>query len=475
VCGATRQEFEPFVEETAAPVVKEATTWRCLVCNHLHKGAEPPSECPVCGASKDRFESLADEAGPASLAEQGDGIVVVGGGIAGVSAVEAIRAASPTVPVTLVSKEPDLPYHRLNLTRFVAGEIQDASSLALHPACWYKENNIELLLGQEVAALAPDRLELELRSGETLRYSKLILTAGSHPFMLPIPGVKKEGVTAFRTLSEAQYILEEIAKGAKCVCIGGGILGLESAAGLARRGADVTILEGFDWLLPRQLNPRGGQILAGFVRQLGIEVRLGALTKEILGDERARSVQLEDGTQLDADLVVVAVGIRTNSFLARRAGLDVNNGVLVDDRLTTSSPDILAAGDVAEHRGVVAGLWGPAQYQGTIAGMNAVGKGADYGGIPQATTMKVVGFPLFSVGEVKAEDASYRDLDHEGEGTYCRFLFRDNRLAGAILLGDTSLAAPAKKAVEARTDLSGLLAKRPSAPNVAEHLAALAG
>jgi nitrite reductase (NADH) large subunit len=475
VCGATRKEFEPFVEETPVPAAKGATKWQCLVCNHLHEGPEPPGECPVCGAPKDRFEPIDEKAGPEPLAQQPDGIVVVGGGIAGVSAVEAIRAASPTLPVTLISKEPELPYHRLNLTRFVAGEIEEASSLALHPAAWYDDNNIQLLRGHEVAALSPDRLELELRTGERLRYGKLILTAGSHPLMLPIPGVRKEGVTAFRTLGEAQYILEELAKGAKCVCIGGGILGLESAAGLARRGADVTILEGFEWLLPRQLNPRGGRILEGFVRQLGIDVRPGALTKEILGDERVRSVQLEDGTQLDADLVVVAVGIRTNSFLARRAGLEVNNGVLVDDRLTTSAPDILAAGDVAEHRGVVAGLWGPAQYQGTIAGMNAVGKRADYGGIPRATTMKVVGLPLFSVGEVKAEDASYRDLDEEGDGTYSRFLFRDNRLVGAILLGDASLAAATKKCVEARTDLSGLLGKRPTAAEVAEHLAALAG
>jgi nitrite reductase (NADH) large subunit len=267
-------------------------------------------------------------------------------------------------------------------------------------------------------------------------------------------------------VNDARQILAACRAGARCVCIGGGLLGLETAGALARQGADVMLLEGFDWLLPRQLNERAGEILSQYVLGTGIKLRTKAITKEIVGDGRVRGICLEDGSTISADLVVIATGIRPNSQLARRVGLEVNQGVVVDNLLRTSHPDVYAAGDVAEYHGQVYGVWGPSQYQGSIAGMNVAGGCVEFGGVPRSNTLKVLGLDLFSIGQFNPQDASFRTFDEEADGRYCRFVFRDNRLVGAVLLGNTKLAATVKQAVESGRDYSELLAKCPGVPEI---------
>jgi nitrite reductase (NADH) large subunit len=282
-------------------------------------------------------------------------------------------------------------------------------------------------------------------------------------------------VTSLRTLADANKILESDLTDKHCTCIGGGLLGLETAGALARRGAKVTLLEGYGWLLPRQLSQRAGQILAEHVISSGIELRTKARAREILGDERVRGLLLEDESVIDTDLLVVATGIRSNSYLGRMAGLDVNQGIVVDNLLQTSHPDVFAAGDVAEHRGSVYGTWGPSQYQGGIAGMNALGANVEFGGIPRSNALKVLQLELFSVGQIVAVDGSYETIDEEESGKFFSFVFRDSHLVGAILLGDTKLATQTKKAVESKCDFSDLLAKRPTAKGVLEFLAEKVG
>ena len=266
-----------------------------------------------------------------------------------------------------------------------------------------------------------------------------------------------------RTLDYADQILGTGVSGMRCVCVGGGLLGLETAAALARRDLHVTLLEGHGWLLPRQLNATAGGLLAEVVRQAGIELRNKARTKEILGDERVRGVQLEDETVLPADLVVIATGVRSNSYLARMAGLEVDRGIVVDNLLRTSHPAILAAGDVAEHRGVVYGTWAPAQYQGSIAGMNALGAHVEFGGIPRSNALKVLQVELFSIGQVEPEDASFDTIEQEENSGYVRFVFRDSHLVGSILLGDAMMAPQVKRAIENHVDFSLLLRSHPTA------------
>jgi len=468
VCGAGPEDFEPHAEE-AKPAAPATRQWRCLNCNYVHAGPEPPAECPVCGAPADRFEPVAIESHEAATAGRGTHVVVLGAGIAGISAVESLRQAAPEAEITLVSKEVDLPYYRLNLTRLLAGEI-DETALPIHPASWYEENRVRLVLGDEARSLQLDDLAVDLRSGKTLSFERIILTVGAHPFVPPFPGAQREGVSSLRTIADARRILASPLDGMRCVCIGGGLLGLEAAGALARRGADVTLLEGHEWLMPRQLNRRAGEILGSHIGGIGIHLRTQARTDSIVGDERVAGVQLTDGATVPADLVLIATGVRPNSHLARRTGLDVNKGVVVDNHLSGSHPCVLAAGDVAEHRGALYGSWAAAQYQGSIAGLNAAGVGTEFGGLPRSNTLKVLGLDLLSIGQFEPEDGSYDVLEQEKDGTYFRFVFHDGRMAGAILLGDTSLSSPLKKAIEGGEDFSGLLRKSPSAAAVMDRL-----
>jgi nitrite reductase (NADH) large subunit len=212
-------------------------------------------------------------------------------------------------------------------------------------------------------------------------------------------------------------------------------------------------------------------MLATHLAAGGVKLLTQARTREILGDERVRSVELEDARILPADLVVVATGVRPNSYLARMAGLEVNRGIVVDNHLVTSHPDVLAAGDVAEHRGVLYGTWAPSEFQGRIAGMNALGGGVEFGGIPRSNGLKVLKVELFSIGRIQPEDASYEVVDQADDDGYVRFVFRDSHLVGAILLGDATVAPRVKKAVESQRDVSDLLRARPGAVDVIKYLA----
>lgn len=465
ICGSPAEAFESHTAEVKTVAEPKVQSWRCLNCNYVHSGSQPPEICPVCGASPDCFEPVSQPADNVTPAEKAGKAVVVGAGIAGLAAVEAIRVASPDTDVTLISKENRPPYYRLNLTRYLAGEINE-DELAIKPQNWFEENRIKLLLDAEVSKLNLTGKAVELHNGQSVSFDKLILTVGAHPFMPPFPGAYRDGVVNLRTLTDANEILKSDLSGRKCTCIGGGLLGLETAGALARRGADVTLLEGHGWLLPRQLNQSAGEILARHVESSGIELRTKARTREILGDERVRGVLLEDGSTIDSDLLVVATGIRSNSYLARAAGLDVDQGIVVDNLLRTSHPDVFAAGDVAEHRGCVYGTWAPSQYQGSIAGMNAAGGSAEFGGIPRSNALKVLQLELFSIGQIEPVDGSYDVIEKADGEQYFRFVFHDSHLAGAILLGDAKLATQVKKAVEGKRDFSALLAKHPDAGDV---------
>lgn len=425
-------------------------SWRCVVCGYIHHGDAPPDECPICGAPASDFEPF-EEAHAVHAAPAVSGpaqIVIVGGGIAAVSAAEAARRTSADAKITLVSREPELPYYRINLTRFLAGEIE-ASELILHPAAWYEKQNIGIRTGAVVESVGPK--QIRIRDGAPLPFDKLILATGANAFLPPTPGTDRNHVMTLRTIEDAQRLVEALRPGLKCVCIGGGILGLETAGALTRRGAVVTLLEGHPYLMPRQLSRRAGEIMKGFVEGIGIQLRTEARTKEIT----EAGVLLERGETLPADLILFTTGVRSNTNLAQQAGLTVNNGIVVDNHLQTTNPDIFAAGDSAEHNRILYGSWAAAQHQGSIAGMNAAGAQVEFGGIPRSHTLKVLGLNMTSVGKFEPEDDSNRVIEDEQGTRYQRFVFRDGRLVGAILMGDTSLTAAASKAIESGSDFSG--------------------
>ena len=464
MCGAPDMDFHPFMEP-AAPSRADTSQWRCLNCNFVHDGGRPPEECPVCQVRAEQFEPLSAVSVPGAGTGGPFKAVVVGAGIAGMSAAEAIRSASPQAEITLVAGEAPLPYYRLNLTRYLAGEIKQ-EALPIHPMEWFADNRIQLLAGAHTEALELGSRRVSVAGHGGVAFDRLVLAMGAHPFTPPIQGAEADGVITLRTAQDADRILAGALRGDPVCIIGGGVLGLETAGALARRGADVTLLEGHEWLMPRQLDRTAGDMLERHVAGMGIRLQKSAKSREITGSHRAEQVVLADGRAIPARLVILAAGVRPNTHLARRAGLDVNQGIVVNNHLMTSADGVFAAGDVAEHNGVLYGTWAASQYQGSIAGMNAAGLSTVYGGQPRSNTLKVLGLDLMSIGKFEPTDGSFVVVDQKTDDRYLHFVFQDGVLVGAILLGDASAGAAVKTAIEARLDFSGLLLRSPSVAEV---------
>ena len=470
ICGATGDLFEACHGTAPPPAATSVGSWRCLNCEYVHQGDRPPELCPICAATAEHFEPLTEAMEIPTANQQELTVVIAGAGIAGVSAAEAVRKSSPRARITLLSREAELPYYRLNLTRYLAGEI-GVDELPIHPQDWYTGQDITLLRETELRSIDVRHKTLGLRGNETLTYDKLILALGSHPFVPPFPGANRENVTVLRSRRDADFILRNIHAGMPCIVIGGGLLGLETAAALARHKVAVTLVEGYGWLMPQQLNQTAAERLATQAAGLGISCRMGARVKQLDGDEQVRGVTLESGEILPAELVIMTAGIRSNSYIARMAQIETNHGIVVDNHLLTDTPDIFAVGDVAEHRGVLYGTWGPSQFQGTIAGMNAAGERIEFAGIPRSNSLKVLGSELFSIGQTRPEDGSYREIEETRSGDYSLFLFRDSHMVGAILLGDTRLSAKVKNLIEKKIQCTELLGNQAAGQTISSQLA----
>jgi nitrite reductase (NADH) large subunit len=439
--------------------------YRCTVCGYIHEGDGPPDECPVCGAAREEFVREDNEApapGPAappvaateSAPAAGPRWVILGGGIAGLSAVEAARELNPDALITLVHREAELPYNRLNLTRYLAGAV-DRSALAIRPGSWFGERRIRLVRA-EARHLDCALRRLVLDDGGTVFYDRLVLATGAHAFVPAVPGVRRRGVHVLRTVADADAILEGARRGARCVCVGGGLLGIETAGGLAMRGLEVTILDQASGLLPRQLARSAADRLAALLGGLGIAIRTGVTTAEITGDESVRAVVLTDGAEVPADLVVIAAGVRPNAGLARSAGLAVNRAVVVDDSLRASDPNVFAAGDVAEHRGISSGLWTVAMEQGQLAGRALAGGDAVFRGTPPATQLKVLAWTVFSIGRFEPDAPGDTVLEQADTERLVRVVLRNDVPIGANVVGDASLAGPLRRAVQEQRALAAV-------------------
>ena len=472
VCGAPDLDFAPAAQAAAAPEPAAAAPvsrrWRCLVCGYVHEGPAPPDECPLCGAPASEFEAEAD-APAVPVAPARLHLVVIGAGAAGLAAAEAARRAAPDCHITVLSREPELPYYRINLTRYLAGEVT-RDQLPLHPAAWYEEQRVELRLDAEVERLDLDARQVVVRAGAPIAFDRLVVASGARPFVPPIPGAAQHGVVTLRTVADADRLLAAARAGARVACVGGGLLGLEAAVALARRGAVVTVLEGAPHLMPAQLDPRAGALLAGHLAAAGVTVLAPVRVAQLRGGGTVTGVALDDGSIVGADVVLLATGVRAETSLAAAAGLAVGKGVVVDDRMRTSRDGVFAAGDAAELGGLLYGSWFVAQQQGAVAGANAVGADTSLGEVPRAHTLKVVGLETFSIGRFVPADAGDVAVAGERDGAYASFVFRDGRLVGANLLGSVALAAAVRRAIEGHRDFSVLLDRHPSAWAVAELL-----
>jgi nitrite reductase (NADH) large subunit len=333
----------------------------------------------------------------------------------------------------------------------IAGEVSP-DEMEYKPLVWYDDNRIEHI-HDSVTGIDRASKTVTFKGAGKKNYDTLVLATGASPFIPPIPGVEKAGVTGLRTLTQAKDILAGIKNGTRCVCIGGGLLGIELAVGLAKRGARVTILEGFGWLLPRQLAPKASSILKSRIESLGLKVMCGVKVAKIEGDEKVTGVSLESGEMLEAGMVLISAGVRPSMKLAANCSLEIGKGVKVDDRMATSDPAIFAAGDVTEHNGIVYGLWPAAMEQGKVAGTNAAGGNAEFKGIAPSAFLKVVGVDVFSIGDFMGEGA--RIIERHAGDNYARLVVRDSKLVGANLVGDTTAALPIKSAVSKAESVTG--------------------
>ena len=385
-------------------------------------------------------------------------LVVVGGGMAGMATVEAAlaHAAAGDVrwDITIAGAEPDAPYNRVLLSQTLTGAVSEQELTLRHPQ-WFADRGVKLRLGVPVRLVDTAARRVELADGEQLEYDDLVLATGSRPFVPPVPGTGLPGVHVFRTRADARAILEAAKSARRAIVIGGGLLGLEAARGLTERGVRTTVVHLADRLMEQQLDPPAASLLQRALRDLRIGVRTNAQTEAILGDGRAERVQLSDGTELEADLVVIAAGIRPEADLARTAGIEVDRGVLVDDELRTSVPGVRAVGECAEHRGTVYGLWAPLQEQARALGASLAGQPAAFLGATPATTLKVAGVELFCCGRLAEQERDEEVLALDTRRCRYRRLLvsADGRLAGAILLGDLRDARVLRELLDSREEV----------------------
>ncbi|MEW5724837.1 MAG: FAD-dependent oxidoreductase [Thermodesulfobacteriota bacterium] len=361
--------------------------------------------------------------------------VIVGNGVAGTTAADRIRSLDREGRITVFTEEAESFYYRVRLPEVVAGTAE-ASQITIHPPDWYENNRVELRLGEAVTGADPAARTVTTTKGDRLKYDALLLATGARSFIPPVPGREKEGVLALRTLADARVIAARAGVVDAAVLIGGGLLGLEAGYGLTRRGIKVQVVEFFDRLLPRQMDPAGAVKLQKLLEDLGFSFYLEARAKEILGGEAAEGLALEDGRTISGGLVLFSAGIRPNLDLARAMGLETDKGVKVDDRMRTSAEGVWAAGDLVEHRGRLYGIWPAAREQGTAAGTDMAGGQGVYQGTVMSNSLKVVGVDLTSAGEIDPE-GKLPSAVYEDERVYRKIVFADDKIAGYIFLGLT--------------------------------------
>lgn len=363
-------------------------------------------------------------------------IVIVGNGLAGTLAAKTARELDPEAGIEIFGEEKYAYYPRPNLIEFLAGRMPYEKLFAF-PENWNVRQRIDVHLGAKVAKIRPDERTVETGSGGVFPYDALLLASGARAAVPPLTGSGLKGVFVLRTLDDALAILDHLRTHAHVAVLGGGLLGLEIARAIRGRGAEVSVVEFFDRLLPRQLDPAAAGILKHQIEKTGISVRLGAVSREILGAEEVRGIRFESGDEVEADLIVIAAGVKPELALAKDAGLTVERGIVVDDRLRTSRPEIFAAGDVAEHQGRVYGIIPASFEQARAAAGNMLGLDMPYSGTVPSNTLRVAGLYVTSAGEVNPEARGHEVLVRSvpEDGLYKKIVLKEGRLVGAIWMG----------------------------------------
>ncbi|MFC1837495.1 NAD(P)/FAD-dependent oxidoreductase [Thermodesulfobacteriota bacterium] len=381
--------------------------------------------------------------------------LIIGNGIAGTTAAENIRKNDPAGEITIVTEEALPFYYRIRLPDFLCGDVDETGLVAKNEE-WYRENNISLRLSTKITAGSLEDKILRSAAGEEIGFDRLILATGSTPNIPAISGAEKKGVFVLHCIQDAKNIIDHAGSCKKVILIGGGLLGLEAANGLKKLGLEITVIEFFPRLLPRQLDSEGSRRLQAILEGRGFAFRLDATTQSINGEEEIAGVTLEDGESVAGDMVIFSAGVNPNLDLAIHLGLDCNRGVLVNERMQTSHPEIFAAGDMIEFEGKTFGIWPAAMAQGEIAGKNISGTDAAYRGTILSNILKVADIDLASAGDIDADNKHESKIVASGT-VYKKAVIDKNRVIGCIMLGDRKNFNRINKAITAGEDITAEL------------------
>ncbi|PTQ87927.1 NAD(P)/FAD-dependent oxidoreductase [Agitococcus lubricus] len=366
-------------------------------------------------------------------------LVVVGNGMAGMRTVEELLTLAPDLyDITVIGKEPHGNYNRIMLSPVLAGE-KTFAEIVLHSPDWYLQQGIELVSGQVVVDINRKTKQVLTDAGLSFDYDRLLLATGSVPFIIPIPNHNHACVLSFRDIRDVNTMLEVTQHKQRVAVIGGGLLGLEAANGLLKRGVDVTVIHDMPCLMNRQLDSEAAHLLQKQLEANGMKFRMGAMTKEIvaLDDGHLSHIAFKNGEDLATDLVIMAVGIRPNVALAKQIGLQVDKAILVNDTMQTFDPSIYAVGECVQHRGALFGLVAPLYEQAKVCATHLAEIGIGrYVQKATATTLKVSGVNLFSAGDFSGANAETIVLRDTSSSIYKRLFIKDNKLVGAVLFGD---------------------------------------
>jgi len=380
-------------------------------------------------------------------------IVIIGNGVSGINVAAQIRKIDKEMEIDIFTDEPYHYYPRPRLIDLLAGKI-NIDEVYFYPAQWYENNGIKVYLDTSIKGIKPGENKVLTLDEREVPYDTLVIASGASPLLPPIKGREKKGVFSIRKLDDALSLKEKAGASGEVIAIGGGLLGLEIASALQSSGIKVTVIELLPWLLPRQLDKVGGDLLQKILEERGLRILTGMATEEILGDRGVTGVLIKDGNVIKGDTVVITAGIKSNVGLAKDCGININRGIVVDDKLMTSRENVYACGDIAEWNGRIYGIIPAALDQAKVVAQNILGDDISYTGTTPSNVLKVAGVDLFSIGIVNPEE-EYEILSTlDDRNIYKKFVIKDNRLVGAILLGEKKNAQQIERVITKGVDIS---------------------
>lgn len=438
--------------------------WKCLVCGEIYEGEYPPEECEACGAPADQFIEVIDEI-IKFKSELETKILIIGSGISAISAIESIRKRNQKAKITLISEESELPYYRILLSKKLC---QSEVNCSLKDQKWFEENNVEIILNEKILKIDKENNTI-FSTNNSYNYDKLLITTGARANLIPVYGDDKEGVFSLRNKGDfyniGTYSRKPHVK--HVTIIGGGILGIEIASSLKKIGKEVTIIEFAPRIMARQLDPEGSELLEKHLKREGIEILTSETIEEIYGTgdnlNIVCGVKLQhDGHKLDTQMIIRNTGVRANLEIAKDSEIKTHRGIIVNENMETSHPNIYAAGDVTEFESKTIGLWSIALEQGRVAGAQIIGDTQiKYSQRPVATSFNEFGYNIFSIGDIgldlECREYQILELKDPKNDSYRKFYFLDNQFVGGILIGDCKKAAHLRKSLDKGSNLQTFL------------------